>query len=62
MAKAKDNDVVTIYCYNQKETITRRDAIDKYLDCMRNSEGSERERYENIYFALLDGEMICYDM
>lgn len=60
--KVKSNDIVTISCYGQIETMTREEALDKYLDCMRHSEGSERERYENIYFALLDGEKLCYDM
>lgn len=61
MPKIKDKDIVTISCYGQIETMTRRDAIEKYLDCMRNSEGAERERYETIYFQLLDGETNCSD-
>lgn len=62
MAQNKTNkDIVTITCYNQTEKMERNAAIKKYLDCMRHSEGSERERYENIYFQLLDGETECYD-
>jgi hypothetical protein len=58
---AKKKDIVTITCYNQTETMERSKAIKKYLEAMRNSEGSERERYENIYFDLIDGETNCSD-
>lgn len=35
--------------------------IDFYLDCMRNSDGSEKNRYTNIYTDLLDGSQYAYD-
>lgn len=54
-------DIVTIHCYNQVEKMTRKEAIAKYLEGMRECEGSERERYTNIYFDLIDGKMECFD-
>ena len=55
------NEQVDIICYNKWETMTRREGIEKYLEGMRCCEGSERERYENIYFDLLDGKMVASD-
>lgn len=56
-----ENDIVTIHCYNQVEKMKRKDAIKKYLEGMRCCEGSERDRYTNIYFDLIDGKMECFD-
>lgn len=63
MATKKTNkkDMVTITCYSQTETMERGKALKKYLEAMRCSEGSENERYQQIYFQLLDGETECYD-
>ena len=52
---------VSVTCYNMTETLTRRAALEKYRDCMRNSEGSEHERYETIFFQLLEGAMEASD-
>lgn len=52
---------VKITCYNKTEVMDRKEAITFYLDCMRNSEGSERDRYTNIYMQLLDGCTECCD-
>lgn len=39
----------------------RKDAIDFYLEGMMACEGSEAERYTNIYLQLLEGEIVCND-
>ena len=51
----KRSDIVKITCYGQTETKTRAGGLKKYLDCMMNSEGAEHERYETIFFQLLEG-------
>lgn len=56
------SDKVEVTCYNQTETMTRSEAVAFYLDCMMNSEGSEHERYETIYFQLVGGSKRCSDM
>lgn len=61
LAVNKLNETVTIECYRQKETKTRREALEEYYDCMKNSEGSEHERYETIFFQLMEGYMECSD-
>lgn len=55
-------DTVTITCYRDKEKMTRKDAVEKYLDCMANSEGAEHERYESIFLQLLGGSTTPSDM
>ena len=52
---------VSILCYNEIETMTREEALDKYRECVEYSDGCERERYVNIFFQLLDGCSICRD-
>lgn len=32
-----------------------------YLECIRNSDGNEKNRYTNIYTDLLDGNRFAYD-
>lgn len=48
-------DLVTIHCGNHTEYMTRQLGLKKYLRCMNGCEGSERERYTNIYCKLRDG-------
>ena len=55
------DDIVSVTCYNKTEKVVRRDAIAFYFDCMMNSEGSERERYTDIYQQLMLGYMECSD-
>lgn len=55
-------DIVLVTCYNRTESMTRNNALKKFLDCMRNSEGAEHERYETIYFQLVDGKTEVSDM
>ena len=47
--------MVTVTCYGQDEVLPRDQAINKYLQGMACSEGSEHERYETIYFQLISG-------
>ena len=42
-------------CYRQKETMTRKEAIDKYYEGMMCCEGGEGERYQTIYCQLMEG-------
>ena len=55
------DDIVTITCYNQTEEMVRRDAIKFYAEGMACCEGSERDRYTDIYLQLMDGNMVCHD-
>ena len=55
------NNIVTIHCYNQVEKMKRNEAIEKYMDGMLCCEGSEKERYTNIYLQLIEGKSVCYD-
>lgn len=57
----KLDDKVEIICYNKKERMTRRAGLVKYRECMLGSEGSEHERYERIFFDLLEGKMVAAD-
>ena len=47
--------IVVVTCYGKTETLPRQQALDKYLEAMCGSEGSEHERYESIYFQLMFG-------
>ena len=57
----KLSEIVSIRCYGIKENKTRREALEEYYDCMKNSEGCEHQRYETIFFQLLEGYMECSD-
>lgn len=46
---------VTITCYGKTETLTRRGGLEKFYKGMKCSEGAEHERYETIFFQLLEG-------
>lgn len=61
MTNPKWKDKVSVTCYGQTKTMTRRQAVAKYYEAMQCSEGSERDRYCAIYFQLLDGETECSD-
>ena len=53
--------VITV-CYDERKMWkSREEAKEFFLDCMRNSEGAERERYVNVYLDLVDGKEICTD-
>ena len=57
MAKiqVKCSDPVKVTCYGETKTWERKDAIAFFLKGMMWCEGSERERYTNIYLQLIDG-------
>lgn len=56
------NGVKTI-CYGKEQTWDKKeDAIEFFIDCMLNSEGSERDRYCNILAALKAGLKVCKDI
>lgn len=61
MARKKSN-IVTIVCYGQIETMEREKAIAKYYKAMACCEGSEKERYCNIYCQLVEGKNVCKDL
>lgn len=61
MARKKLN-IVTIMCYGQVETMEREKAIAKYYEAMTCCEGSEKERYCNIYCQLVEGKNVCKDI
>ena len=48
-------DKVKITCYGKTGTMERSEAMKFYRECADMSEGSERERYVNILFGLMDG-------
>lgn len=55
-------DSVKVICYGVEETWdSRADAIKFYLEAMAACEGSERNRYTNVYLQLLEGKSICCD-
>ena len=57
----KLNETVYVECYNIQNTMTRREALEKYYEGMKCSDGSEHERYESIFFQLLEGYIECSD-
>lgn len=61
LALNKLNEKVTTTCYNKTETKTRREALAEYYEYMKCSEGHEHERYETIFFQLLEGYTECSD-
>ena len=56
------NDVVTIHCYKKVEKMNRKDAIKEFYEGMLYCDGSEQERYANIYGQLMEGITECYDI
>ena len=63
MRQIVDNlDSVTTVCYGKEQLWDRRDdAIEFFSQAMAASEGSEHQRYYNIYAMLLSGEKTCID-
>ena len=59
--KSADKDMVTIICYRQKEIMSRKKAIKEYFEAMVCCDGSESERYANIYQQLMMGYKVCSD-
>ena len=58
----KKLDSVTVITYGQKQIWdSRAEAIAFYLEGMMNCEGAERDRYTNIYLALISGASVYSD-
>lgn len=59
MAKKK---YIIVVSYQIEKWSNRKKAMQFYMDCIRNTEGAERDRYTDIYFDLADGLDICGDI
>lgn len=60
--KTEADGPVSTVCYGKEDTYaTRQEAIDFYKDCIRHSEGAERDRYLRIVMKLEDGDMHATD-
>lgn len=57
----KCEDPVRVTCYGQTKTWERKDAMEFFLEGMHCCEGSERDRYVNIYYQLARGAKEAYD-
>ena len=55
MERKKKADLVVVTCYGKSKVWERKEAIDFFLDGMMGCEGTERERYTDIYIQLIDG-------
>ncbi len=56
-------DVVKTICYGKERLWDKKDeAIEFFIDCMLNSEGSEKERYCNILSSLKANLKVCKDV
>lgn len=62
LKEAAGLDIVFTCCYNTLDVWkSRQEAMDFYEECQYSSEGSERERYTNIYFDLKSGAELAID-
>lgn len=53
---------VTTVCYGREDVFDcRDDAINFFMEAVAGSEGSERERYQNILWDLSEGKDVCTD-
>lgn len=60
--KELDKKLVITRCYGvEKRWTDRNKAEEYYLECMRSSEGAERDRYVTVYLKLIDGFKYCSD-
>lgn len=56
-------DVVKTICYGKERLWDKKEeAIEFFVDCMLNSEGSEKERYCNILSSLKANSKVCKDV
>lgn len=60
-AKLNKKMITTVCCGQKRVWKSRQKAKDFFLDCIFNSEGSERDRYTAIYQSLEEGKMYCSD-
>jgi hypothetical protein len=62
MAKASTKEIIEITCYGEtKIWADREKAKDFYIEAMIFSDGSEHDRYSNIYEQLCCGYVKCSD-
>lgn len=61
LSQHKLNEKVTVTCYGKTETTTRRKALEFYYEGMLCCEGAEHDRYETIFFQLMNGAMTASD-
>lgn len=53
---------ITVICYGEEKIWDNREkAKEFYLEAMMNTEGSEKERYSNIFGDLCSGLTTCRD-
>lgn len=57
----KCSDPVKVTCYGQTKVWERKDALDFFLEGAWQCDGSEAERYFNIYYQLLHGAKEAVD-
>lgn len=56
-------DVVKTICYGKERIWDKKEeAIEFFIDCMLNSEGSEKERYCNVLSSLKANLKVCKDV
>lgn len=56
------NETIKVTCYGKESIWTdREEAKAFYLEGMRETEGSESERYASIYAQLCEGKTVCSD-
>lgn len=61
LTEEKLNERVMVTCYNDTETLTRGEALDKYFEGAVECDGCESERYFSIVMQLLEGHVHCCD-
>ena len=54
-------DMVEVTCYGTTKLYERQQAIREFLIAMQVCEGSEKERYANIYCGLVRGKKVVCD-
>ena len=60
--KRKKEKTVKTICYGEEQVWeSRRAAMDYFFDAMMGSDGSEKQRYTNVYTKLLMGWEVCSD-
>ena len=59
--QVKCTDPVRVTCYGETKVWERKDAMEFFLEGMAWSEGSERDRYVNIYYQLARGAKEAFD-
>ena len=58
----KSMDKIVTVCYGKEESWESKEAAEQFfLQAMMGSDGSERERYTNIYIKLQMGMTFCTD-